>query len=486
MSINSRTRHTLRAFLLAGMAALLSVGVAPAMSEPSPTGAGDPAAAVAATPPNIVVFNLDDLRDAFPGGIDPLQYMPKTRQWLSQGRRFTQSFVADPSCCPSRSSMMTGRYPHNNGVLHQHDGQNFDGPHSMACYLRSAGYSTYLAGKFLISWPKTQQPPCFDHSTVMWGGYQNVSVRVDGAWRTAAGYSTTYLGNRGREYITQALGLGRPFLLYETPHAPHWSEVTNADGTTSRLAIPAATYASAPVGSCAGVPETDRSDKTAFIRNMNITTTQAQTFCRQQMRALMTVDDEFAATMQLLADRGVLADTLVILTSDNGYMWGEHGRTEKFIPYEPSIRVPLYLRWPGHIAAGTDGSRIVSGLDLLPTMLEAAGFTLPANAPRLDGESLLRATQRTMMYSEYYTDTANPGIPYWRMVRTRTAKYIEYRTATGSVTGREYYNLTNDPAENLNLLGDGTTANDPPAATITELRSRMTGFATCTGTSCIQ
>ena len=172
-----------------------------------------------------------------------------------------------------------------------------------------------------------------------------------------------------------------------------------------------------PVGSCAGVPEADRSDKTAFIRYMNVTTAQAQEFCRQQMRAIMTADDEFAATLQLLQDRGALDNTLVIFTSDNGYMWGEHGRTEKFIPYEPSIRVPLYLRWPGHIAAGSDGARIVSGLDLLPTMLEAAQFTLPPTAPPLDGESLLHPAARTTMYSEYYTDSANPGIPYWRMIR---------------------------------------------------------------------
>ena len=61
--------------------------------------------------PNIFFYNLDDLRDAFPGAIDPLQFMPKTRAWMADGTRFTQSFVADPSCCPSRSSLMTGRYP---------------------------------------------------------------------------------------------------------------------------------------------------------------------------------------------------------------------------------------------------------------------------------------------------------------------------------------------------------------------------------------
>ena len=134
---------------------------------------------------------------------------------MVEGRRFTQHFVADPSCCPSRAAMMTGRLPHNNGVRLQSQGPAFDHPHSMACYLRSSGYSTYLSGKFLTTWPKTATPPCFDHSTVIWEGYNNVASKVDGVSRTLTGYSTTALGVRGREYITSALGLGKPFLLYE-------------------------------------------------------------------------------------------------------------------------------------------------------------------------------------------------------------------------------------------------------------------------------
>jgi arylsulfatase A-like enzyme len=152
----------------------------------SPAG-GAAAAALVETRPNIVFFNLDDLRDAFPGAIDPLQFMPKTRAWMADGRRYTQMFIADPSCCPSRAAMMTGRYPHNNGVLDQQDGPVFDGPHAIACYLRNAGYSTYMAGKFLISWPKTTTPPCFTNSTVMWGGYWNVAVKVNGVSRSTTG-----------------------------------------------------------------------------------------------------------------------------------------------------------------------------------------------------------------------------------------------------------------------------------------------------------
>jgi len=105
----------------------------------------------APTRPNIFFYNVDDLRDAVPGGVDPLQFMPKLRQWMSGGARYSKSFVTDPACCPSRAALMTGRYPHNNGVRLQSQGGSLDYTHSMACYLRGAGYSTYVAGKFLTT-----------------------------------------------------------------------------------------------------------------------------------------------------------------------------------------------------------------------------------------------------------------------------------------------------------------------------------------------
>jgi N-acetylglucosamine-6-sulfatase len=488
MRTKAARSNILSALTAAVAAALLILPPGPAATT-TVARAGKPAAlqVAAAARPNIFIYHLDDLRDAIPGGIDPLKFMPKARTWMSQGRRYTLSFVSDPSCCPSRASMMTGRYPHNDGVLSQQDGANFDGPHSMACYLQGAGYRTYEAGKFLTTWPKTKLPPCFTHSTVMWGGYNNVNVKVDGVSKTASGYSTTYLGTRGREYIGDALTTTAPFLLYETPQAPHWVNVTK-NGTTTQLAVPEAKYASSPVGSCAVVPEPDRSDKPAYVRHQNYTIAQGQAMCESQMRAIMTADDQFAATMQLLSDRGVLANTLVILSSDNGYLWGEHGRWEKFTPYEPVIRTPLLVRWPGHITAGTDTTRLVTLVDILPTLLQAAGVTLPANAPRLDGESLLATTSsRTSVYDEYTRDTvANPNIPSWRMIRTRTDKYIDTYDDSGAIIAREYYDLTNDPNELTNLLGDASTSNDPPASRLSTLRTQLAAYSTCSGSGCVR
>jgi hypothetical protein len=111
---------------------------------------------------------------------------------------------------------------------------------------------------------------------------------------------------------------------------------------------------------------------------------------------------------------------------------------------------------------------------------------VPTTRPALDGESLLSATKRTTMYSEYYNDPANANIPAWRMVRTPTAKYVQTYNSTGGIIAREYYNLTNDPAENTNLLGDGNAANDPSSTTLTNMRTLLTSFATCSGAGCVK
>ena len=475
----------MRIRLLLGIAVVVA-GVTAALL--SPVAAQEPAKehAAAVVAPNIFFYNLDDLRDAVPGGVDPLQYMPEVRSWMAAGTRFRNSFVVDPACCPSRAALMTGRYPHNNGVRHQADGPLFDHAHSMACYLQAAGYRTYVDGKFLTTWPRTSVPPCFTRSTVMWEGYNDVEVRVDGLPATAPGYSTTYLGARGRDYIRQALSAGAPFLLYETPQAPHWVKVTRPDGSIARLAVPEPKYVGTPVAACAGAPEADRSDKPAYVRNTSHTAQESQQMCASQLRAIRTADDEFGATMQLLADRGVLSDTLVVFSSDNGYMWGEHGRSEKFVPYEPSIRVPMLLRWPGHVASRVNRTRMVSNLDLLPTMLEAAGVPLPAGAPLLDGESLLGPSARTTMFAEYYNDAANGKVPTWKMVRTATAKYVETYGPAGDLIFREYYNLTSDGIEQVNLLHDGDPGNDPSTAQLSTLTTRLHNLASCSGSGCVR
>jgi N-acetylglucosamine-6-sulfatase len=461
--------------LVVSAAALLAV--APGHEEPG---------ALAAARPNVFFYNLDDLRDQIPGGIDPLAFMPKLRGWMASGRRYTQSFVADPACCPSRASLMTGRFPHNEGVLHQGDGPKFDVAHSLQNYLHRSGYGTFLAGKFLTTWPQTAVPPDFDHTTVIWGGYWNVAARVDGVSKQLAGYSTTALGVQGRTYIDQALASQKPFYLYETPQAPHVVPVKQSDGSTVDLAQPDTAFANAAVGTCAAAGEADTTDKPPWVRWWTVTQSYAQRVCTTQMQAIMSADVQFDLTMQMLKSKGVLSNTLVIFSSDNGYLWHEHNRISKFAPYEPSMRVPLVVWWPGHVLPGIDNNRITSYLDIMPTILAATGTPVPAGAPALDGESLLVTSRRTVAFGEYWLDSANGGMQTWKMVRTSKVKYIQTYDSGGTLTFREYYDLASDPTEQLNLLGDASKTNDPPPSTVAAMAALLDAESTCSGSSCVR
>ena len=137
----------------------------------------------------------------------------------------------------------------------------------------------------------------------MWGGYNNVAIRVDGVSEDDAGYSTTVPGRpRPGVHHRRRLGLGKPFLLYETPQAPHWVDVTNPDGTTSKPAVPEAKYADArTLARCSASRSQTARDKPPTCATMNLTAAQGQQMCESQLRAIMTADDEFDATMQLLS-----------------------------------------------------------------------------------------------------------------------------------------------------------------------------------------
>ena len=189
--------------------------------------------------------------------------------------------------------------------------------------------------------------------------------------------------------------------------------------------------------------------------------------CASQLRAIMTADDEFDATMQLLSDRGVLANTLVIFSSDNGYMWSDHGRTEKFVPYEPSVRVPLLpaLARPHRGRHRHHPARLVRR----PAADDAGGGRSSRCRPgrrrwtasRCSARA--RAPRRTPSTSR---TRRTASVPTWKMIRTATVKYIQtydddrHRDRSASTT-------TSSPTrtEDTNLLATATrpTTRRPPS-----------------------
>jgi arylsulfatase A-like enzyme len=422
--------------------------------------------------PNVLVIVTDDQRNG------TMVAMPKTLQWLgSGGVTFDQAYVTTPSCCPSRASIFSGRYVHNHGVVQQRLGANLDHRSTMQRQLKEGGYFTAMAGKFLNRWNLGTRPPFFDRYAVAGGGYYNQTWGIDGTVRKVATYTTTFIGDKAVQYLSafQQTNDAKPWFLYLAPFAPHSPRVPEPKYAETTFA---------PWPKTPAVNE-DVSDKPGYVRWRPLvadsTIQQART---EQLRTLLSVDDMVDRVLRTLQTQGELDNTLVIYTSDNGYMWGEHRIINtKFVPYTPSVQVPFFARWPGHLAAGTHDSRFVANIDIKPTVLAAAGIT-PDPAYPIDGRSFLGVDGRTRALTEYFYDDANaPNIYTWASIRTPTYQYIENydQPALNGATFYEYYDLTTDPWMRTNLYRDGNPANDPPIA---PLSSALAADRACSGATC--
>ena len=168
------------------------VGVA-GVADPEPCAPGGDAALSTSSGPNILLIVTDDQRAA----VDTMSVMPKTRALFEdQGTNFPNYVVTTPLCCPSRSSIFSGRYAHNTGVQTNTDAadvQAFDQQATIQAYLHEAGYQTGIAGKFFNTWPVGQDPPNFDRWAIFGGGYVDPVFNVDGTVRIHPGYSTNVL-----------------------------------------------------------------------------------------------------------------------------------------------------------------------------------------------------------------------------------------------------------------------------------------------------
>jgi N-acetylglucosamine-6-sulfatase len=169
----------------------------------------------------------------------------------------------------------------------------------------------------------------------------------------------------------------------------------------------------------------------------------------------------------------------VFLTSDNGFLWEEHGLERKGPPYVQGLRIPMVVRWPRHVAAGASDHRFAATIDIAPTVMAATGTPVPAKRP-MDGRSLLEGWQRSPFLAEFWkVHTARP--PSWASLRTRTHQYVEYYGPAGAIIFREYYALGPDPWELVNLLHDGVSGNEP---NVRRLHRKLHAMRRCEGDRC--
>lgn len=442
-------------------------GALGALAGPRPAAVGTVASTLP-TRPNILVIVTDDQRAE-----GTLEVMAKTRRWFQGGgTTYRNGFATTPLCCPSRSTIFSGRYMHNHGVLTNDDAGRLDHRFTLQRYLGDAGYQTAMAGKFLVSWDTDKAPPYFDHFALTAGGYIDAAFNVDGAWRRVP-YSTDFVADKTVDFLE---GFEKrdasPWLLYLAPQAPH------GDFT------PSPRYANAAVGKWRpgpGVFETEKRDKAPFLRPMSRSLASSEMERRQQLRTLLSVDDLVDRVMRRLEKLGEADNTLAFFTSDNGYFWGEHGLNSKGLPYTESVKVPFLVRWPVRLRASVTSQRLVAGIDILPTVLDAAGVAPRTVGRPLDGRSLLAPGSRRRLLLEFHR--GHRRYPSWASLRTESWQYLEYYEEDDTtVSFAEYYDLVEDPYQLENLLGtrEGSHGGGPD---IDELSAELARHRRCQGRS---
>jgi arylsulfatase A-like enzyme len=443
----------------------------------------------AAAPPNVLLIVTDDQRDA-----GTMEVMPDTlRYFKTYGTSFSNAYVTTPLCCPSRSTIFSGRFAHNHVVRNNIEAPNLDQQHTIQQYLHDAGYETGIFGKYLNGWNLWLAPPGFDRWSIIggWDASYSPYVNEQGTIKHLAElsppvYSTRYVQDKAVDFLARAEREdSRPWFLTLTPKAPH------------PPAIPEDRYASAPVSPITTTEayfEPDLSDKPPWWSELQSGPSSVESFRAKQLRTLMSVDDMVARVFAELRRRGEDDNTFAVFTSDNGFHWGEHGLFGKGTPYPESLEVPLFMRWPLQrrtVRRGAVDSRIAANVDLAPTILGAAGVSPPAGSPQLDGVSLLdKSWHRSRLLTEYWSISENEKtVPPWASVRAPGYQYTEYYGEDGvtplewsdGTPIREYYDLTTDPNQVRNLLHDGDAANDPATAS---LSSQLAGDRLCSGSSC--
>ena len=478
-----RVKKTLASVVLC---ALLSIGSAAGSRQLVP---------VPPARPNVILILLDD------ADVEITESMPRLRaQFHQKGTAFNSAIANTPLCGPSRAILLSGQYAHRNGVRTNvgrdggyarwlaagRDAKNL-GPR-----LQAAGYRTGLFGKYMNDFPagkpETFVPPG-------WNDFQGVlsdreahndryTLNDNGTLRiheaASGGYQTDLLSERLERFVRESeKSDDQPFFALLALSAPH---VPPEPAARHQEDLPGATAPRKP-----SYDEADISDKPRALREQAERLTpwwgrEIDSTYRQMKLSLLSVEDAVESLVRVLAETGETANTFLILASDNGWMRGEHRiPSEKYVPYEESIRVPLVVVGPG-VPAGRSIERLAGMIDLYPTLLDLAGVSAASFAPESDGRSLvplLRAADpstvpwRDAILIEHFGGGAPYRVRSYSGIRTENETYVEY--ATGEV---EYYDLRTDPFQMQNTA----TALSP--ARRKELARRVQAFVQCEGSSC--
>jgi arylsulfatase A-like enzyme len=469
--------------------------------------------------PNIIVVETDDQTLASFNA----RTMPYTTSAVAgPGTTFTNSVVTIPLCCPSRATLLTGQYGHNNGIVNNKPGYPAlrDKGNVLPAWLANAGYATIHIGRYLNEYPKgknSKPGPGWDEWITMLEPrkYLGYVLRVNRKevefGKKAKDYVTRVLTGRAVQTIDRYAPRQQPFYMQFDHMAPHSGAGTGKGPCAGRtVADPDPQdydqFAAEPLPIPPSFNEEDVSDKPSFIRKVPPMSDkqmgQILTRYRCALGSLIAADRTMAAIDAALARTGELDRTVVVFTSDNGFFYGEHRLArEKIRPYEEALRVPLVIRIPPGVAGPTvstvDG--LVANIDLAPTILELAGATpcvAPGHCRVMDGRSLLGLTlgqggwpQDRGILIEFRTADERFGTSSscgYAGIRTPDQVYVHHTSVPNLITDicepadeREHYDLGDDPFQLQNLYP--ATPPSANAAVQAKLADRLSVLRDCAG-----
>ncbi len=428
------------------------------------------ATAATAAPPNVIFIVTDDQGPwALASESTSQALTPRLDRLAREGVVFRQAFCASAICSAARAALITGRYPSETGLL---DFIADNGRNGMSLalstwpgVLREAGYATALVGKWHLGHARQEYLPTA-RGYDFFSGYpiggktsQSPSVEVEGVWKTFAGeFTTEVLTDLAMDYVRRLRG--RPFAISLHYWAPHANQ-----GVPPGFKLPYDDRTWLPMKDEDIAPWRDQPIRAPEPPAPQLDVPRYERIMREYLASVHGVDRNVGRLLDLLDELGLARDTIVVFTSDNGYLLGQHGLWHKgsgwwlttdrrdpaqlhgatrFNLYDESIRVPMLARWPARIRPGTVVREPVSHLDWFPTLLDAAGKG-SGSVAELRGRSLMpvfagksRDGDGTLFFQ--YVHLRGLRTPDWKLVRDFKA-------------GRdELYDLRHDPGELTNLL----------------------------------
>ncbi len=461
---------------------------------------------------NIIYIMSDDHdADAISAYNKNLIKTPNIDRIANEGMKFTNAFVGNSICSPSRATLLTGLHSHKNGVKNNRD--RFDSSRlTMPKILQQAGYQTAVIGK----WHLHSYPTGFDYWKILPGQglYANPRlIEMNGDTITQQGYATDVITDETIKWLEQR-DKSKPFVLLLHHKAPHryffpalkhleeyhkknfpepitlYVDTINKGSAwhiqtmsilrdmelCSDLKIDPAYLMDIPEykpdstqiiyynAILNRVPLNQRTrykeiyaERGKLLRNLKpkgneLLKYKYQWYMQDYLACIASIDENIGRILDYLDQKNLTNNTAVIYTSDQGFYIGENGWFDKRFAYDVSMQTPLLIKWPGNIKPGSINNTMTQNIDNAPTILDIAGIKPPEWMDGISIKPILTGTQKTLkrkyLYYHYYEFVKDHTVIPHVAIRSNRYKLIYFYT----VNEWELYDLQNDPNEQKNLI----------------------------------